>query len=55
MGSPWIDLTTSADGKRKMCCICMDWFPLEELFEDACGKKWDMCRGCAKDEDFTGE
>jgi hypothetical protein len=55
MGSPWIDLTTSADGKMKMCCICMEWFPLAELFEDAHGNKWDMCSGCAKRENFTGE
>lgn len=37
-----------------MCCICMEWFSLKELFEDARGQKWDMCRGCAKNENFTG-
>jgi len=54
MCSPWVDLTTSPDGKSKMCAICLEWFTLDQLFEDASGQKWDMCRGCAAAENFTG-
>jgi len=52
--SPWNDLTTAPDG-RKMCCICLEFKTREELFDDARGHKWDICRGCADAESFTGE
>jgi hypothetical protein len=54
MCSPWNDLTTAPDG-RKMCAICLDFKTRDELFEDAKGQKWDMCKRCAKCENFTGE
>jgi hypothetical protein len=37
----------SPDGKNVACCLCFEWFSLDELAIDpADGLKWDMCQGC---------
>lgn len=38
---------------RKMCCLCFDFVPVDELFVDNAGDRWDMCRTCGQLEKGT--
>lgn len=31
---------------HKMCCICFEYIPVEDLFVDPSGQKWDLCNPC---------
>ena len=33
-----------------MCCICFEWVPVEECWQDTEGQKWDMCGPCGERE-----
>lgn len=32
---------------HKMCCLCFEYIPYDELYVDFTGQKWDMCKPCA--------
>lgn len=42
----------SEDGMAHACCICFEWFSVEQLEPVAGepGKVWDVCQGCAQHE-----
>lgn len=29
-----------------LCCICMEFIPIEDLYVDSDGQKWDNCVPC---------
>lgn len=31
---------------HKMCCLCFEFVPFSDLYEDARGFKWDICKPC---------
>lgn len=33
-----------------LCCICATFTKFEDLYVDAKGEKWDMCRQCGAKE-----
>lgn len=35
------------------CCLCFDRVEQDELWEDADGVKWDVCKMCKRDEDLV--
>lgn len=42
----------SDDGQHCICQICIEWFSLDELFVDANGDKWDVCKECGYRETY---
>lgn len=32
---------------HKMCCLCMDFIPVKDLWVCKHGEKWDSCKDCA--------
>lgn len=35
---------------HKMCCLCFEFIPVDELYVDGDGTRWDMCRTCGERE-----
>lgn len=33
-----------------MCCICFKRVPVDDVYEDLDGQKWDMCQSCGERE-----
>lgn len=40
---------------HKMCCVCFEYIPVGELWQDENGQRWDVCRPCAKTEAMSKE
>lgn len=38
---------------HKMCCLCFEYIPYEELYVDSTGQKWDMCQPCGVYQNVT--
>lgn len=36
---------------HKGCCICFEFIPVEDLWKDVDGTKWDMCEPCGAYEE----
>jgi hypothetical protein len=37
-----------------LCMVCFEWTEKSQLYQcDQCLIRWDMCRECATDENFT--
>lgn len=45
------------DGRitHKLCCICFQYIPFDELWVDDLGQRWDMCVGCGLAEQVLEE
>ena len=39
---------------HKMCPVCFEYTPFEDLWVDKDGQKWDMCRPCGAYNLFCG-
>ena len=39
---------------HKMCCICCEFVPLDELWIDCQGQKWDLFKPCGDREHAQG-
>lgn len=37
-------------GRRLICEVCVEWTAFEDLYVDAQGQRWDVCRPCAEAE-----
>lgn len=31
---------------HKMCCLCFEFIPIDDLYVDREGQKWDTCKPC---------
>lgn len=41
---------TTGQLTHKMCCICFEFVPVEDLWRDEGGQRWDMCVPCGETE-----
>lgn len=45
-----VDLKVLVDKEEKqthqLCCICFEYIPVEDLYKDEQGQKWDVCQKC---------
>lgn len=57
-GHERVDLTRLVDGEgnptHMMCCICFEYIPLEDLWTDESGQRWDVCKSCNLTEQLRG-
>jgi len=35
---------------HRMCCICFEYVPVDNLWRDENGQRWDMCQDCGNTE-----
>lgn len=46
----YVDLKRLVDQEHKithqLCCVCMNYIPLDKLYVDDNGTKWDVCPDC---------
>lgn len=47
-----IRLSELVPGKY-LCCVHMDYVPIEDLFVDANSERWNVCKPCALREGMT--
>ena len=48
------ELMNSQMPTHKGCCICFEFVPVEDLWQDLDGSRWDMCKPCGAYELICG-
>lgn len=38
-------------GQQLVCGICVEWTPFDDLYMDASGTPWDICKPCGEAEE----
>lgn len=53
----WLAIGEAEEQKltHRMCCICFEYIPVDELYVDDDGQKWDVCQKCELHEQLRAK